>query len=173
MKNKYAIINGEYCEVETTQGITFLIDLEDLERIKDYKWYAYKKRNNGDHYIVAEKTTNGLRVRHNLHRFLMNCVKGDGKIVDHINKNTLDNRKCNLRFATHSENQRNSKVDCRNELGVAGVRKHKQCDRYQARITVNGKEKYLGLFKTLDEAIHARKKAEIKYFGEYRNKTSK
>ncbi len=165
--NEYAIVNGEYCEVSTSQGIKFKIDSEDLERIKEYTWYAYKKRKGGEFYITADKQVKGQRKRYNLHRFLLGCSKGDGKIVDHINRDTLDNRKNNLRFTTHSQNQGNCKVDKRNELGIAGVRKHKKCNKYQARIVVNNKEIYLGLFNTLEEATKARRKAEKRFFKEY------
>ena len=81
-------------------------------------------------------------------------VKVKGNYVDHINHNRLDNRKENLREVNNSENQFNS-----HKTVVAGVGFHKLSQKWRARITVNQREIYLGLFDTKEEAIEARRKA--------------
>ena len=95
-----------------------------------------------------------------LHRFLMN--PSDDMVVDHINHNRLDNRKQNLRLCTQGENLRNKKVK--------GVAFDKRRNKWYARIMINRKNLHLGSFDTKEEAIEARKQAEIEYFGEYRYK---
>lgn len=90
--------------------------------------------------------------------------------IDHINQNKLDNRICNLRIANHSENGQNIAQPNRNNLlGMRGVRKHGLCDKYQARIKVNYKEIYLGLFDTQEEARKAYLLAKDKYHSFSRN----
>ena len=163
------IDHGLYLEIKTNQEQTFLIDKEDYEKINNYHWYVYKKRKQGDYYVCSDITSNGERIKISLHRYLMNCVRGDNIIVDHNNGNTLDNRKNNLRIATRSENQRNCKTQQNCQSGRKGVRKHKLCNKWQARITVNNKEKYLGLYNTFEEACNAREKAENKYFGDFKS----
>lgn len=85
-----------------------------------------------------------------LHRYLLNPSKG--LPVDHINRNPLDNRRCNLRICTH------------NTSGVVGVSYNKNINKYIAYIKVKGKHKTLGEFKTFNEAVECRLKAEEKYF---------
>jgi len=83
--------------------------------------------------------------------------------IDHINHERSDNRLSNLRNVTHSENMKNkSKYKC-NKSGVTGVCYHKRTGKWQARINLNGKEVYLGLFKTIKEASSARDGALILY----------
>ena len=168
MKNA-VIDHGDYLELDTFQKVSFFIDKTCYDKIKDYKWYAYKKRHNGNYYICSDKMVNKTKIRYSLHRFLMDCVKEDNLIVDHINGNTLDNRLSNLRIATRNENQRNCRTQHNCASGRKGVRKHKLCDKWQARITVNNKEIYLGLFDTFEEACEARNQAENLYFGEFKS----
>ena len=87
-------------------------------------------------------------------------------VVDHINGNKLDNRRSNLRICTCKENLRNVSASKNNKTGHLGISLTK-FGRYRARIMVDGKEIRLGNYVNLEDAIKARKKAEIKYFGEY------
>lgn len=99
------------------------------------------------------------------HRVVMNAKKGE--VVDHINGDTLDNRRSNLRVCSYSQNSKNQKISKRNKTGVVGVCMSKN-GKYIAQIRSDGKDMYLGSFKTIEEAIKARKDAELKYFGKYR-----
>ena len=133
-----------------------IIDIDDVNKIKDYKIslrgnYAYININNEQ---IA------------LHRIITNTEKVFDKVhnpIDHINGNTLDNRKSNLRICSISENSFNTK---NHREGKCGVRKHVQKGKYvsyQAYISVDGKQINLGYFPSEFLSRKARKEAEIKY----------
>ena len=92
---------------------------------------------------------------------------GADLLVDHINGDSLDNRIDNLRLVTESENSKNRKKGNNNTTGFKGVYQNKD-GSISARIDVNGKNKYLGSFKTVELAAKAYKEASIKYHGEFR-----
>lgn len=96
-----------------------------------------------------------------LHRLITEAPKG--KVVDHINRNTLDNRKSNLKVCTIQENLRNQKRP-NNKTGHTGVAVHPS-GKYTAQIKHNYKKVHLGVFKTIKEAVKARKKAELELWG--------
>ena len=88
--------------------------------------------------------------------------------IDHVNHDRSDNRLCNLREVTHIDNCRNESKKSNNTSGYNGVIWHKSAKKWSAQITVNRKNHYLGLFNTKEEALLARKEADIKY-GFYSN----
>ena len=83
--------------------------------------------------------------------------------VDHIDGDRANNRIANLRDVTHAENHRNQKVRSDNSSGVMGVYFHKKAGKWCARVKVHGQNIHIGLFEGLEEAIAARKAADIKY----------
>lgn len=130
-----------------------LIDLEDVDFVKQYKWSLL---NTG--YIYNNKAGT-------LHRFVMN--PSDDMIIDHINHNRLDNRKENLRICTSQQNNMNLNKRSDNTSGHTGVWFSNSKNRWIAEIRVNGKSKSRNC-KTKEEAIEARKELEELYFGEFR-----
>lgn len=85
--------------------------------------------------------------------------------VDHRNCNPLDNRLDNLRVATRSQQQANSRVLKKTLAGMKGVKLH--CGKYQARIKIDGKSRHLGTFATAEQAKAAYDKAAAELFGEF------
>lgn len=83
--------------------------------------------------------------------------------VDHINQNKTDNEFTNLRKSTARENRKNMKKSIKNSSGVVGVSFHQKANKWQARISDNGKPVHLGLFLTKKAATVARMQAEVKY----------
>ena len=132
-----------------------LIDLEDIEKIKGYKCCYHQG------YVQIYDKETKMKIR--LHRFIMDCP--EDMVVDHINHNTLDNRKENLRICLHQENMHNLSTQKNNSSGVTGV--YRNGKNWAATIYVNGKRKYLGTFKTIDEAKQVREQAEIDYYGDF------
>jgi len=83
--------------------------------------------------------------------------------VDHINHNKTDNRWANLRPATHKINGQNQSMKVNNKSGFTGVCWDKTKSKWVSNITVKGKQKNLGVFDDLQDAINCRKEANIKY----------
>ena len=81
-------------------------------------------------------------------------------VVDHINRNPSDNKFCNLRLATTSQNGMNRRLDLRNRSGVSGVSWDAHACKWRADIGQNGKLLRLGSFVNFDDAVAARKTAE-------------
>ncbi len=83
--------------------------------------------------------------------------------IDHINGDRRDNRACNLREVTHGENLKNCQLSRRNSSGMTGVCWNKVHQRWVASIYVNGKSISLGTFQKIEDAITARRAAEVEY----------
>lgn len=155
-QNKF-IIKGEVTECYDTQGNMFLIDTHQLDLVKQSYWSMQTKQK----YIVRPMD------KKLLHRILTNCPKD--KVVDHINHLKYDNRLCNLRVCSYTENQCNRLPKHNNKYnGVKGIYLHPN-GRYRATIIINKKTIHLGYFNTLEEAKEKRIEAEKKYFGEFRH----
>ena len=89
--------------------------------------------------------------------------------VDHIDGNKLNNRVENLRDATLSQNQHNSKLRKDNKSGIKGVHWYKQTQKWKVELKVNGKTKHIGCFKELGDAKNAIEEARKQYHGEFAN----
>lgn len=85
--------------------------------------------------------------------------------VDHINRDPSDNRACNLRWVTNSQNCANART--RNPYGLKGIQKHARCNKYQAHIAINGQTKYIGLYNTPEEAHAAYMAKAIELHGDF------
>lgn len=112
----------------------------DLEKVKEHHWYI-KDVTKGSCYVATKIGEQTIK----LHRLLFDLENGDrSKIVDHINRNTLDNRRENLRIVSYSENNHNHRMNKNNTSGRKGVKYRKakgnRSARWDACITVNGKE---------------------------------
>lgn len=159
-KNKYDLLN-EYGIGYTNKGEEFYFDIEDFELIKNYCW------NKHGNYIEARGKDGEILKQH---RLIMGCKKGDGLYVDHINHNTCDNRKSNLRICTNQENCMNSSTPKNNKSsGKSGINHRKDNGKWRVRIWKDYKCYYIGQYDTYEEAYQARIKAEDDYFGEFAN----
>lgn len=137
-------------EIIATKGLVVLVDDDDYESLSKHKWHSQ-----GGYVRNAKLGT--------MHRFLMKHPEGS---VDHINGNKCDNRRVNLRLATHSQNMQNRHYGWGTSKyrGVIWSRNH---DAWQARIKLNGKSIYLGMFRDELDAAKAYNAAKDKYYGEY------
>ena len=87
--------------------------------------------------------------------------------IDHANGQKDDNRKCNLRHASQSENQRNRGVQANSALGLKGVTFHGPSRKYLARVQLQKSRRHIGLFETPEEAHEAYKKEAKKLHGQF------
>ncbi len=121
-----------------------VIDKEDYEKVKNYRWYC-----NSSGYAVTANSGHVMR----LHSVILDChlSKLSGYTIDHINRNRLDNRKCNLRICTHSENTQNQK---RKSTLFKGIYFNKSNNKWRSLIRMNGITYRLGSYiDPVDAAI--------------------
>lgn len=139
-------------------GLDIMIDEEDVHLLSDYTWW---KRNRNGMYFITNGIRNGEKKFYSLHRIIVDAKSG--QTVDHINGNTLDNQRKNLRICTASENTKNRKrrSDC--SSGIKGVYYNKKSNRYEARIINDKVRFFLGSFRTKEEAANAYQTAALKY----------
>jgi hypothetical protein len=131
-----------------------MIDSEDYEKVKDYKWYI-----NTSGYVYNK--TIGL-----LSRFIMKIP--DLSIqVDHKLHNLLDNRKSQLRGCSHEQNCMNKHTQSNNISGYKGVSWFSQRNNWRARITYKNKTIYVGYYNTKEEAAEAYNQKAKELFGEF------
>lgn len=122
------------------------------------KWILTKYKWNFNRYISVYINKKSVL----LHHLILPFKKG--YYVDHINRNTLDNRRCNLRYLTPSESNFNRRIRKENISGCSGVTYDKKVKKWRANFFLNKKRITLGFFRNLNDAIDARKSEEAKYF---------
>lgn len=139
------------------KGHTIYLDEEDKHYLEERSFSIHKLKNT--QYLY--NSNKNIR----LHRLIMNCP--NGKQIDHINGNGLDNRKENLRICSQSENHQNRSKWGNTSSQYKGVHWHKIVKKWVAQIMINGKRKHLGYFDREREAAKAYNYMAIKHFGEY------
>ena len=148
--------------IELTQDKVAIVDDDIVVELGKYSWYLdsygyamrHSPRGDGKQHSIA------------MHRNILGLAYGDGKQVDHINHDKLDNRRENLRICSYAQNQMNQRPQ-NGTSSYKGVNFHKQRGKWQARITIDGKQKYLGSFKIEELAALAYDMAAVYNFGEY------
>lgn len=152
-------------EIPLTKGYVALIDPIDAD-LAGRRWFAIVRRPScpyGGNW-TPQKTL--LLHRIILSRMLERQLTHD-EWVDHIDGNTLNNRRDNLRLCTRSQNMRNQGANRRNTSGYKGVDWNKDRRVWRAHITVDNRKIYLGYFDTAEEAHKAYCEASAKYHGEF------
>lgn len=158
------IIEGDIARVSLTKGYWAIIDAADVHLIDKWKWGALIGRRSV--YAVRKAgLVDGKRKTVLMHRSILAAPRD--MQIDHINSNGLDNRRSNLRLATHTENIRNSRMRVTNTSGYKGVHRHKKSGRWIAKIRAGGKQMTLGYYDTPQEAHAAYAIAAEKMHGEF------
>lgn len=156
-------VDGQKCiAIPLTKGQTAIVDTHDMKLIDHCRWHADLSHGN---FYAKRDLPGGKKLR--LHRLIYEYHNGPvpvGMVVDHINRNTLDNRRVNLRVATYSLNKANScgKQNRKHNL-PKGV--NPNSSGFMARIFAEGHKIYLGTFRTIQEASDAYQKAWAQIYG--------
>ena len=140
-----------------THGMFALVDEGVFDAVSGRPWQYHK-----DHvaYVDTIRKTSVL-----LHRVIMDAKPGE--IVDHRNRDVLDNRRSNLRIATKAQNNANSAPRARNKTGIKGAYWDARRCKWRATITVNKRQLWLGYFDSAVEAGLAYDRAAREAFGEF------
>lgn len=167
--NNFEVIydpNGSYVLIELTQGQFGLCDLDDwFGKLDQYKWFSAWENHTKTYYIRTNFYIGKYKQKClNIHRLIMNTNKPSVK-VDHINSDTLDNRKTNLRLCNNSENCCNRKKSVKNKSGEKNIYWNKSFEKWIVQIAKDYNQIYLGSFNTLEEAIKVRDENLIKLHG--------
>lgn len=157
--------------IPLTKGYSAIVDDDDYERLSQYKWtavvtgqrlkrvYAYRRTD-------WDQTHRRWKKAVYMHREIMKVAAR--LQIDHVNHDSLDNRKANLRLATASENAAHN----RRAAGIVGLRgvtptQSGELAPYAAQIRIGNKHKHLGTFFDKTEAACAYDAAAIKAFGKF------
>lgn len=151
---RYKVVS-DYAVGIFENGAEMMFDISDLELVSAHNWHI-------DNLGYPKTHFEGTPIR--LHRLLISTVP-DGFVVDHKNREKLDNRRSNLRVVTQQENNQNLSVRSDNTSGVPGVFFDKRAKRWRAQICKGGKTTHVGIFDCFDDAVAARKEAEEKIYG--------
>ena len=170
--NEYKII-GNIVVFDLYDGIysnkigEFIIDFEDIEKVKYHKW-----RLSHNHVITGLPSKGTQR---ELSWVILDLDNRDEKnkniVVDHINGNATDNRKCNLRICAQAQNILNKSYMGNNTTGFIGVSYRKERNVYDPEIRIGFTRCHLGQTKSMEEAVYKRMIAEELLFGEYNNQS--
>lgn len=160
MKNRVEIIDDQSAVlflVRKNGGdfIKTLVDIEDIPKIADTerKWCSLWKKDIGNFYVKSTLTKGEKDKILYLHRVIMDAPHG--KQVDHINRNTLDNRKANLRIVTASENQWN-KGSCKHgSTGIKNINWDSKTKMFTVKFYRHKKHHWIGRFSDITEAQNA------------------
>lgn len=137
------------------------VDDEDYERVSGYTWYPIGDGNGYTFYARAYAPTEPSE-RINMHTLITGWDR-----VDHSDGNGLNNQKGNLRETTRSQNAMNQRKKTGTSSCFKGVGKHKQSNKWAARINKDGQRTNLGLFTDEEEAARAYDIAAKELFGEF------
>lgn len=146
-------------EIKLTQGKVAVVDDDDFNFLSQHRWHYMTVG-----YAARRDGRVGWKVVY-LHRLIIGAKKGEE--VDHINGNTLDCRKGNLRIVNRSHNMANTCLRSTNTSGYKGVSFDKRRNKWYAEITVNYKKIHLGRYVDIIEAAKVYNEAAKKYFGEF------
>jgi hypothetical protein len=147
--------------IKLSNGMESIVDDDDFESLSQNKWHILR---NG-YARRPGKQRDKISGTVYMHRQIMGFP--NGLQVDHINGNKLDNRKCNLRLATNSQNHCNRGKQANNTSGYKGVSWHKQANKWNARIVLLGRKISLGLYNDPKDASEAYLTASKIYHGEF------
>lgn len=173
---KTAPAKGAIREIHLSNGLIAIVDEEDYEKVQGFNWRWHVNRSGRRHHtgrVTASYPHRGRTVNLSMHRLILDAKPGT--MIDHKDRDQLNNRKENLRFCNRSQNQHNRATDFDRDLtqphtrfkGVSKVTA-KKCQRpYYVRLMVDRVTHYLGCYATPEEAARAYDEGAKRLHGEF------
>jgi hypothetical protein len=158
---KFVGEKGIMKEIKLTQNMVAMVDDEDFDYLNQFRWHTIK----GPRNVFYARRCVKPRL---MHRIILKAH--NGVIVDHKDRNGLNNKKSNLRLCTELQNNRNSIMHTDNKSGFKGVcfdYNHRGSKQWVAQICINRKIKKIGYYSTKEAAAYAYDEAAKLYFGEF------
>jgi hypothetical protein len=146
-------------KIPLTKRKSAIVDAAGFAYLSQFKWYY------DGSYAARDSQINGKRAKVYMHRIILNAQPG--QYCDHINGDGLDNRRCNLRFCTKSQNGMNQGKQKNNTSGFKGVYWHKKNQKWIAYITLDYQPIHIGSYSTAKEAAKAYDDKALELFGEF------
>lgn len=145
-----------------SKGASVLLDEGDYDLVSKYSWHLHTGG-----YAMANIWNKKLKKYEHtyMHRYILGAKKGQE--VDHVNCDKLDNRRCNIRLCTRSQNIVRTSAYRTRKSGYVGVWTDERRGSIHARIKKAGKTIHLGTFSTLLEAAKARNVKALELFGNF------
>ena len=150
-------------EIQLTQGKVAIVDDDMFDYLNQWKWHTFKQNRN-NFYARRTFRINNKQKHIIMHRLIIKC---EGKIIDHISGNGLDNRACNIRVCNKSQNPINRRININNLSGYKGVSWFKPCQKWRAQIQYKKIVYFLGTYEKRIDAARAYNTAALKYHGEF------
>lgn len=154
-------LDKPYRLIPLTQGQNAIVDVADYESLSQWNWFAHREGRNKQSFYARRTVDSDTTIA--MHRLIAGVKSGEE--TDHINGNTLDNRRRNLRRCTPVGNARNCRRNCRSTTGYKGVRILK--GKWAATIRTGGQRVHLGTFSNKEDAAWAYDQAALRYHGEF------
>lgn len=163
--------------IPLTHGKFTVVDDADYGWLNQFKWYAARYFKNGKELWYAQRgcknEVTGKPTTVQMQRLILGVVgQGHSVEVDHGDGDGLNNRRYNLRAATHAQNCQNTRMSRRNSSGYKGVSFHKVIGKYKASISVNKTRLHLGWHDTAELASEAYKAAALQHHAEFARQES-
>lgn len=152
-------------KIRLTNGKYTLVDDEDFEYLNKWNWYADEIGNTT--YVKRKQKIEGKVLTFYMHRVIMNPRKG--KLVDHKNRNGLDNQKHNLRECNKGQNQINQRSQKNSSSKYLGVHWDKSRGKWSANCCKDYKHNHCGRFNSEIDAAKAYNKKALELHGEFAN----
>lgn len=151
--------------IPLTKGYFAKVDDEDYERVNKWKWYTHIVPAGNKRAVRNGRNKSNKRITIIMTRVILNY--SGNEVIDHINGDSLDNRKSNLRICSQSENVLNRSINKKNTSGYKGVTWNEDCKKWRTQISFNKRKIYLGVYSDKIQAANVYNKAAIKFFGEF------
>lgn len=156
----------KWMTISLSQGYNAIVSIQDSD-LNNTKWHVIHSKSRS--YATGYENSHHVY----MHRIILSRILGyrlsKYQLVDHINGDTLDNRRENLRIATLSQNAMNRKIRRDSKSGFKGVKWHNKTKKWTATIAVDGKYHYLGYYNTPEEAHEAYCEKAKELHGEFAN----